>query len=166
LTIAGNQFVARNGSITLSRTGRTSEMECDTLIAAIGDAVDRGLGLPVNHNGYATQPETTYEAAPGVYVVGWARQASEGLVGTTRMEAERCAALVQRYLEAHPGTPALSPEEIAARLPGAVRKGDLPLLEASETEEMKKRGLQRFKYSDNQSMLAAMARKRSMAATA
>ncbi len=78
-------------------------LDVDTLIFAIGDLADPGLGLPYSKNSYVTNPDLadpdraayevfnpeTGKVLDGVFVVGWARKASEGLVGKARFDAER-----------------------------------------------------------------------------
>ena len=166
VTLAENRLVATDKGIIPQPTGETAEIECDALISAIGDVVDPRLGLPVARGGYETLPETTYESLLGIYIIGWARKASEGLVGTTRMEAERGATLAMQYLDRLPPCTALSFQEIAARLPSAVTKRELQLLEQAEANEAEARGLPWFKFRDDASMRSAIAQESHLAAQA
>jgi ferredoxin--NADP+ reductase len=97
----------------------------------------------------------------GVYVAGWARKASEGLVGIARHDGETGAARVLQYLAELKMPPrSATPDEIARFLEHkgvqAVSKSDLALLGVVEEREAKARGLTYFKYSDDSDMLSAI----------
>src|SRR5260370_31767952 len=107
LTIADNLLVNREGNVSAKPTGSTTELDVDTLIFAIGDMHDSSLGLPFGSHGYLTCPGPVNPCAryqvfdpaigkihPGVYVAGWARNPSEGLVGIARHDGEVGAAHV------------------------------------------------------------------------
>jgi ferredoxin/flavodoxin---NADP+ reductase len=177
LTVADNILVAREGGTSAKTTDKTTELDVDTLIFAIGDVHDPLLGLPCCPTGYVTnaggEPGANYEVfdpatgqvMAGVYVAGWARKASEGLVGIARHDGETGAARVLQYL-AELKTPPRSatPAEIARFLDGkgiaAVSKSDLTLLGAVEEREAKARGLAYFKYSEDSDMLSAIEQER------
>jgi ferredoxin--NADP+ reductase len=127
--------------------------------------------LPCGSSGYLTNPEATRPCAPyevfdpetgkpweGVFVVGWARNASEGLVGIARHDGEVGASHVLDYLTAKPVGPAEPVEKIAEFLMRNqvrfVLKSDLPYLYTAEDNEMKARGLSWFKFSDDDQMLS------------
>jgi ferredoxin--NADP+ reductase len=150
-------------------------LDVDTLIFAIGDKHDPKFGLPMGSAGYATLPnpadpkQPVYElydpaagkVVEGAYVVGWARRASDGLVGIARHDGEVGAGKVLEYLKNAPPKQALTAEEIQARLEAKdirfVTKPDLDLLALAESREAQARGLSYFKYSDDESMLRAIA---------
>jgi ferredoxin--NADP+ reductase len=179
LTLTENILVARNGSTSAKTTDQTARIDVDTMIFAIGDVHDVTLGLPCSPDGYTTRPNgndpkaPVYEVfdpqagqvLPGVYVVGWARRASEGLVGIARHDAEVGADHVIEYLKTAAETPAASPDEIQRYLEQkgmkVVNKTDLGLLGKAEEREAKERGLNYFKYSDDGAMLAAIEQEKS-----
>ncbi len=174
LTLTENLLVAKNGDTKAKATDQTSELPFDTLIFAIGDVVDPTIGLPCNDWGFATNPDTAdpdraaYEVfdptsgrvEEGVYVVGWARRASEGLVGKARFDAERGAEHVLKYLDgASPRTTASAAEIgrlLAHRGVEAVDKDDLRGLARAEELQARQRGLPSFKFARNDEMLAAI----------
>jgi ferredoxin--NADP+ reductase len=100
----------------------------------------------------------------GVYVVGWARKASEGLVGIARHDAEIGAAHVLKYLESSPEKEGATPEAIKnaieARGVRVVDKADLEYLAKAEEEQAKARGILWFKFSEDEAMLAAIDEKK------
>jgi ferredoxin--NADP+ reductase len=108
-----NELV-RDGEKVLSRgTGVFETIPADTVIFSIGSRVDSHFGLPVEHGNYVTNPHPrfpvdgiSYEVynpdlcagCEDVFVSGWARKASEGIVGLARKDAERGAKAVLAYL--------------------------------------------------------------------
>ena len=91
------------------------EFPCDSVVFAVGDKVDETVGLPYKGGVYVTCPNKTsndpddalfqaYDEASGkivdgVFLAGWARKASEGLVGVAKRDGDWCAEVVLRYLE-------------------------------------------------------------------
>jgi ferredoxin--NADP+ reductase len=174
LTLTENQLVVRDGSIAAKATDRTAELDVDTMIFAIGDVVDPGLGLPCGPGGYFTNPDlndpqrAAYEVFDpgngkvlgGAFVVGWARKASEGLVGIARRDAELGATQVLKYLETSGERRAPSIVEIGAYLEHrglqVVAKADLPYLTEAEKGQARERGILSFKFGDDAAMLSAI----------
>ncbi len=90
------------------------EFPCDSVVFAVGDKVDETVGLPYKNGVYVTCPNKTgndpddslfqaYDEASGkivegVFLAGWARKASEGLVGVAKRDGDWCAEVVSRYL--------------------------------------------------------------------
>ncbi|TKS59941.1 MAG: hypothetical protein EWM72_01798 [Nitrospira sp.] len=90
------------------------EFPCDAVIFAVGDKVDETVGLPYKNGSFVTNPNMTgndpddalfqaYDEATGkvlddVFLTGWARKASEGLVGVAKRDGDWCAEVVGRYL--------------------------------------------------------------------
>ncbi|HZP00794.1 MAG TPA: NAD(P)-binding protein [Terriglobia bacterium] len=153
------------------------EMSFDTLIFAIGDAADPTLGLPFWKGVYLTSPSAdphspayevydprTGRAMPGHYLVGWARRASEGVVGKAKLDAERGADCILRYLEnVQPRRTPLAAElhaELERRHIHAVTERDAALLREAERAEAEARGLTYFRYATNEEMLASISRLR------
>lgn len=156
--------------------GSTREIECDTVVFCIGDRVDESLGLPLDKWGdfaKAPQPrfpidELSYEAynpqnnelLDGIFLAGWAREASSGLVGSARKDGTNGAKAVQAYLESKPasGADALSQlaDRVAALGKPVVHKVHIRTLEAAEAARAQELDLHEFKYLSNEDMLAAM----------
>lgn len=90
------------------------EFPCDAVVFAVGDKVDETVGLPYKSGMFVTNPnktnndpddalfqaydETTGKIVDGVFLAGWARKASEGLVGIAKRDGDWCAEVVNRYL--------------------------------------------------------------------
>lgn len=174
LRVNENVLVQRDAGISCKATDRTADLDVDTMIFAIGDVADPSLGLPYGTDSYLINPDTAdpqraaYEvyddagrcAMPGVYVVGWARKASEGLVGIARHDAEVGAVHVLKYLEGVPETESVPPEEIKRRIEArsvrVVDKADLEHLAKAEEEQARAKGVAWFKFSEDEAMLAAI----------
>jgi ferredoxin--NADP+ reductase len=182
LTIADNLLVNRDGNLSAKPTGTTTELDVDTLIFAIGDMHDPALGLPCGPQGYVTNPDANlprcaYEVFDpaygkvqnGVFVTGWARKASEGLVGIARHDGEVGAAHVLEYLQGvQAGQSAASATEIAQSLKQKgiqmVPKSDLEWLAKAEEQECHARGNPYYRFPDDAAMLAAIERAKSSSA--
>lgn len=96
------------------------EFPCDAVVFAVGDKVDETVGLPYKGGMFVTNPNKTgndpddalfqaYDDATGkvldgVFLAGWARKASEGLVGVAKRDGDWCAEVVERYLATKPAT--------------------------------------------------------------
>ncbi len=164
-----------NGETRAVRLGTTRTLEVDTVIFCIGDRVDERFGLPVAWNEFVKNPEPrfpvdgiSYEAydpqreAPieGVFVAGWARKASYGLVGMARQDGERGARAVLEYLKTRPPSSGDPLAALESRLQEAsqpvISKADWLRLTEIEEAEAKKRGLPTFKFGTNEEMLAAL----------
>jgi len=163
------------GDVTRARgLGVTRRLDVDTVIFCIGDTVDSDFCLATQHNEYVKviPPRfpvdgASYEAydplrkrpMENVFLAGWARQASTGLVGMARKDGENGAEAVLQYLKTVP--PLLDPEadlrafekEFERISPRLVRKEMLVKLDAAEQAEALRCG-QDFKYATNEEMLA------------
>lgn len=89
------------------------EFPCDSVVFAVGDKVDETVGLPYKGGMFITNPNRTgndpddalFQAydeqagkvIEGVFLAGWARKASEGLVGVAKRDGDWCAEVVERY---------------------------------------------------------------------
>ncbi|MCU0486056.1 MAG: FAD-dependent oxidoreductase [Anaerolineales bacterium] len=168
----------KDGVDTRSRMlGTKRVIEVDTVIYCIGDKVDELFGLPLQDNEYIKHPSPrfpieghSYEvfdcgikhACEGVFVAGWARRASSGLVGLARKDGENGAQAVMQYLRGVPEFTA--PEQVLSALTSRLQALDKPvitqlelkLLQAAEQQEMLQRGLEDFKFASNDAMLQAM----------
>jgi ferredoxin--NADP+ reductase len=175
LTVVENLLVRKGDTTAAKATDQTVDLDFDTLIYAIGDIVDPTLGLPHDNKGsYLTNPDASdpgraaYEvfdaqagkALEGHYVVGWARRASDGLVGKARFDAEQGCDHILKYLEsAAKRSTATIPEilqTLARRGLRVINKDEIRLLARAEEAEAKAHNLPAFKFSTNEQMLAAI----------
>ncbi|MGZ4823247.1 MAG: FAD-dependent oxidoreductase [Terriglobales bacterium] len=177
LIVTENNLVKKGEGTAAKATDKTAELDLDTMIFAIGDVHDPNLGLPMGPEGYSTKPKegderSLYQVADpvtgaemdGHFVVGWARRASDGLVGIARHDAEVGATHVLQYLEGKQDKRGAAVETIEntlrARGIQLVNKAELALLGKAEEKEAQARNLTYFKYSDDTSMLRAITREK------
>jgi ferredoxin--NADP+ reductase len=175
LTVVENILQERDGGTACKATEKTADVEVDTMIFAIGDVADPAVGLPYNRDAYVTNPAVgadpkgsphyelydlkTGKILEGVYAVGWARKASEGLVGIARHDGEVGAAHVLKYLEgAADGNPSMQQvrEHLQRKGVRVVDKSDLELLARAEERIAQERKLSWFKFDKDEDMLAAI----------
>lgn len=184
LTVIENILVPKGETTAAKATHQTTDLEFDTMIFAIGDVVDPTLGLPYEKGGYLTNPDTTeaeraaYEVfdpqtgrvLDGHYAVGWARKASEGLVGKARFDAEQGCNPVLKYLESAAPRKSATLDDIAGVLNHKgiplVSKKEISLLARVEEGRAKAANLPAFKFSTNEEMLAAIESERAAAGDA
>ncbi|HQL39004.1 MAG TPA: FAD-dependent oxidoreductase [Anaerolineaceae bacterium] len=175
LEVEDNTLQLVNGDTKARSLGTRRIVDVDTVIFAIGDRVDDRLGLPVKGSEFVKNPnpshpvdEQSYEVfdpetnqpIQGIFVAGWSRQASTGLVGVARRDGTNGARAMLQYLAAKTPVKVFSLEKIdeKIRLSGkrVVSNTDLCKLETMEREEAGRRGLMCFKYASDDEMLAAM----------
>jgi ferredoxin--NADP+ reductase len=172
-----NEMILQDGKTVAKGTGKTRRIDVDSVIYAIGDQVDESLGLPFSRGAFITNPEklpgdpnpAAYQpydpgqkkALDGIFVAGWSRNASVGLVGVAKQDAERGMKVVNDYLKTKPG---LSSGEMEAKIEGlidtfkqkgasVVTKEDVELLEGAEQEQARARKTWDFKYTSDEKML-------------
>ncbi len=160
-----------------------TEFPCDTVIFAVGDRVDDQVGLPYKNGLFVTDPNRTGaepddawfqvfdegrgERLEGVFVAGWARQASVGLVGVAKRDGEWCAEAVSNFLS---GKPRLAPAVLDRRIAEirtlilqrqalAVDKDEVTRLAQIEDEQARQHGVEEFKYGTNEEMLNIVRRR-------
>ncbi|MCE9645973.1 MAG: FAD-dependent oxidoreductase [Chloroflexi bacterium] len=167
LEVEDNILVDKDGKISAKGTGVKRLIDVDTVIFAIGDKVDESFGLPTEWNEFIKNKEPRFpvdglsfeSVVDGVFVGGWSRKASEGLVGYARKDGTSAAKAVWQYLQTKQPANA-SADAVTAKMKGLnkpiIMKDDIKRLEAVEAEEAKKRGLEEFKYATNEEMLQAM----------
>jgi ferredoxin--NADP+ reductase len=164
----------KDGDTKARGTGHKRLLDVETVIFAIGDKVDESFGLPIEWNEFVKNGNPAYpvdgisyevfdaqagKPIEGVFVGGWARKASDGLVGYARKDGINASRAVWGYLQTkQPDDSDL--KAVTAKITGlhkpAVTKADIQRLEAIETEEARKRGVEEFKFSSNEDMLRAM----------
>jgi ferredoxin--NADP+ reductase len=175
LELEENTLVAAGTDTKARGLGKTFIMDVDTVIFAIGDKVDENLGLPVHSSAFDKNPEPlfpvegeSYEAyssetgepVVGVFVAGWSRNASTGLVGVARKDGTNGARAILQYLNTNPpGDPAALQklQSYLLQLPHpVVMKEALEALNFAEKERAAALGLEEFKFTSNTEMLEAM----------
>jgi ferredoxin--NADP+ reductase len=159
------------------------EFPCDSVVFAVGDKVDETVGLPYKGGVYVTNPTKTgndpddalfqaYDEASGqivegVFLAGWARKASEGLVGVAKRDGDWCAEVVLRYLANRPA--GKSAKAVLETLHALLKERksrpvDVKGLRALEMAEKAQKGptdcIGEFKYATNQEMLSLIERAR------
>ncbi len=157
------------------------EFSCDSVVFAVGDKVDDTVGLPYKGGVYVTNPaktgndpddalfqaydETTGKVMDGVFLAGWARKASEGLVGVAKRDGDWCAEVVNRYLATK--TASNPSKSVLDKLHALLKERkshpvDVKGLRALETAEKAHKGatdcIGEFKYVTNQEMLSLIER--------
>ena len=111
---------------------------------------------------YEAYNEATGRPVEGVFLAGWAREASSGLVGTAKKDGEKGAQAMLQYLatlppedEPHQAIDAL--ETFVMNVPGpVVRKQDYLRLAEIESQKAEELGIEMFKFTTNEEMFQAM----------
>src|SRR5687767_187026 len=162
-----NILVKTNGDTKAKGTGNRRRLDVDTVIFAIGDKVDDSFGLLVEWNEFVKNPNPrfpvdgiSYESPiEDVFVGGWSRQASTGLVGLARKDGTNASKAIWQYLQTkqpvEPNMKAVA-EKVKSLNKPVVLKDDIKKLEAAELAEAKKQGLEDFRYNNNDDMLQAI----------
>ena len=170
-----NTLVREGDNILARGLGIFREFFVDTVIFAIGDRVESDLGLPLNGNeflraqhpafpvdgqSYEVEDPQTGEPIKGIFLAGWARVPSSGLVGNARKDGVNAAEAVLKFLSQLEGEPGISAMELEERLvkshcPG-VRKEDLKRLIEDERKRAIDGDMEKVKYLTNEEMLKIM----------
>ena len=154
------------------------EFPCDAVIFAVGDKVDETVGLPYKSGVFVTNPnktnhdpddalfqaydETSGKIVDGVFLAGWARKASEGLVGIAKRDGDWCAEVVNRYLETKTSGSHSDAKAVLDKLASILKSHkshpvDVKGLRVLESREQSHQGatdsIGEFKYSSNQDMI-------------
>ncbi len=162
------------GEVQARRMGTRRILDVDTVIFCIGDKADVGFGLPIRHYAFVKNPNPhfpvdglSFEAydpdlnrpIDRVFLAGWSREASSGLVGVARKDGENGARAVLAYLHTQPALvdPASVLEDFSTRLARLnkpiVQKADLQKLADAQAQEAGKAGLPEYKFATNDEML-------------
>jgi ferredoxin/flavodoxin---NADP+ reductase len=176
-----NVMLLQDGKTVAKGTGKMRRIEVDCVVYAIGDQVDASLGLPFSRGAFVTNPEKlpgdpnlaayqpydpeTKKVLDGIFVAGWSRNASVGLVGVAKQDAERGMKVVNQYLAHKEG---LSSGDMEAKVEALidllnkrgvtiVTREDIQLLESAEQEEARARNTWDFKYTTDEEMLQVIA---------
>ncbi len=166
----------------VERLGEFETIPCDTVIFAIGDSIEPGIGLPLDpewSGAFATCPEAWSENPDrdrymvwnpeagepmwGTFVVGWARKASDGLVGKARADAVQGCDEVIAYLDGQfDKQPSSSVEDVRGPLEELLRDRGIEWVEwdhvqklnAHEAELASQAGVEEVKIQNRAEMLA------------
>ena len=165
-----------DGSTSAKGLGTYHEIPADTVIFCIGDRVDANFGLPLDKWGdFAKHPEPRFaideisyeaynpelkQAIEGIFVAGWARLASTGLVGVARKDGTSAAQAVMSFLATIKPTgeealAVLNAKVLMLSKP-VVRAADLKKLEAAEAAHAAEFGVPEYKFASNDEMLTEM----------
>jgi len=173
LEIEENTLLSENESIKARGTGRRSILDVDTIIFAIGDAIDPNFGLPFDRNEFVKNPKPrfpingiSYESfdpvslkiIEDVFLAGWARKTSDGLVGNARKDGVNAVQAIEMYLQSLENSTKGNIEQIErfirSRNKNIVDKFDLKSLLVVENKIAAERGLESFKFASNDEMLS------------
>ena len=177
LKVEENSLIGVDGIVKARGTGNTRQIDADTIIFAIGDTVDKDFCVPVFNDAYMSSPQPcfpvegvsfeafnpdTNQPIERVFLAGWARQASTGLVGVARRDGERAAEAVLQYL--HTQGPMRDLDNVVDKFEQrlvetherVVDKPHLRKLVSMETAEAQKLGMEEYKFATNDEMFTAM----------
>jgi ferredoxin--NADP+ reductase len=177
LEVEETRLVPFDGDTKAKGTGVKRITDLDTVIFCIGDRVDEAMGLPVQWNAFVKNPAPSYpvdgisyeafdpvtqKPMEGIFVAGWSREASSGLVGLARKDGERGAKAILQYLQTLP--PLTEGSRAVDNVRALIQKLDKPVitpedlqrLEVAEKTEAERLMLEEFKFGTNEEMLAAM----------
>lgn len=171
LEVEDNTLSRKDEEVKARGTGNKRVIAVDSVVFAIGDKVDENFGLPTQWNEFAKNPTPrfpvdgiSYEAynpqtqtvIDDIFVAGWSRQASTGLVGYARKDGINGAKAVLQYLQT---LQPITPDEgaLKARLKTLgkplITQAEIRKLTEIETGEAQKRGLEAFIFGTNEEML-------------
>jgi ferredoxin/flavodoxin---NADP+ reductase len=172
LEVENNTLIDRNGSTRARGLNTYETMDVDTVIFAIGDRVDEKLGLPIESNEFSKSPAprfpiddnsyelydpTTGEIIPDIFVAGWSRKASAGLVGIARRDGSLGARAVLKYLETEKPSDSdpirLVTDHLRLLEKTVVEKENLLRLDEIERAIAAQMNLDEYKFSTNEEML-------------
>jgi ferredoxin/flavodoxin---NADP+ reductase len=176
LQIEENYLVLSEDGVTRPvSTGKHTVLEVDTVVFAIGDLVDKRVGLPVNRGTFCLcesprylQDGSSYEVidpatgqiVPDIFLAGWARRPSIGLVGIARRDAVNAARVVASYVKTLESSSEPVDQKVCDTLmrlnKPIVDKGMLDRLQQIERQRAAELGVDFFKFASNADMLQVL----------
>jgi ferredoxin--NADP+ reductase len=180
LEVEENILVPRNGDTSARGTGTYAEIPLETVVFAIGDRVDDTIGLPYAHGEFLTKAQADTTRANGAayqvydpvhqqvlehtYVVGWSRNASDGLVGKAKQDAELGVETVLQDLASIPAPDAATVAErrqairrlVEERCTYPITRDEVALLEEAEQQRAAQAKVEEYKFDSNAAMLEAI----------
>ena len=158
------------------------EFPCDSVVFAVGDKVDETVGLPYKSGLFITNPnktgndpddalfqaydETAGMVIDGVFLAGWARKASEGLVGIAKRDGDWCADVVTKYLSMKTPDTHSAVKVVLGKLASIltahkshpVDLAGLRMLDSNEKSHWGEDCIGEFKFTNNKEMLELIER--------
>ncbi len=175
LEVEENTLISDGVKTSPRGLGTRRRMDVDTVIFAIGDKVEEQLGMPVQRNeyrhtenpnypvegqSYEIEEPATGQPWKGVFVAGWSRMASSGLVGNAKKDGVNAAEAITRFLRAErsgEGIDLVQLEHKLAVMPDpVVRQADLERLLAEEHSRAGDGPIEDVKFMTNEEMLRVM----------
>jgi ferredoxin--NADP+ reductase len=179
LEVEDTTLVQGSGGTRTQSLGTRRVIPADMVVFCIGDRVDETFGLPVEGTEFVKNPNPRFpmdgfsyecfdplkgEPVAGMFVAGWARQASSGLVGMARKDGENGADAVLAYLNSLPASPAADIEQVSQKLQRLVRRTGRPLvrkehiykLDELEKAESRRLEVEDYKMKTEHEMLVAL----------
>ena len=171
LEVEDNTLQRKDEEVKARGTGNKRVIAVDSVVFAIGDKVDESFGLPTQWNEFAKNPAPrfpvdgisfeafdpqTQTVIDDVFVAGWSRQASTGLVGYARKDGTSGAKAVLQYLQTlQPVTPDDAALKACLKKLGkpVITQTDVRKLTEIEAAEAQKRSIEAFRYGTNEEML-------------
>ncbi len=169
-----NTLIEENHIVKTVPTSLHTIFDADTAILAVGSSVDGEIGLPIFKDQFAISPypdypqdgisyelldPSTQKNIPGIFVAGWSRLASYGLVGISGKDGSRGAQVLLEYLQEDQK---YSPDwrelefQILNSKKTVVDKKKVNQLISIEAEIAAKNALEEYKFATNQEMLTAI----------
>lgn len=167
-----NQLFLSDDEVKAKGTGKTVNIQFDNVIFAIGDRVLDELGLPMNKNEFSKARNPLYpingqtfeiedpatgKNIPGIFIAGWLRNPSTGLVGTARKDGVYAAEAVGQFLAQKKELTGIDRDLLLQNLRSqgclVVTKDHLPVLQAEEKIQAEKASMEDYKFSTNEEML-------------
>jgi len=180
LEVEETRLERKGDRISAVGTGEITRIPCDTVVFAVGDRVDERFGLPYKEGLYVTAPGPEQDPAAayqvwdpdagrplaGIFVVGWARRASDGVVGRARLDAETGIKHVVAWLETRPRRPAADAERVLMAVTAALREAggspvtyaDVQTIEAEERARAAEARVEELKFKSDDEMLSLLRR--------
>jgi ferredoxin--NADP+ reductase len=172
LEVEENDLVRQNDRIKSRGLGKFKVLDVDSVVFAIGDRVDDTIGLPINGNDFFLHPEPRFplggesyelldphtgQVIEDVFVAGWSRKASNGLVGVAHKDGINGARVVEQYLSTLPGIKEHSLSRIDRQIKAlpmpVVSRHELLLLQVAEQTRARQLHMAEFKFPTNEEML-------------
>jgi ferredoxin--NADP+ reductase len=168
------KLLLEDGVTRSQKIGSTHFLNVDTVVFCIGDKVDASFGLPVQWDEFVKDPAPRFpvdgasyevfdpqagEPINDVFLAGWARKASSGLVGVARKDGVSGAKAVLKYLASlapieNKDTILSALNQKIAQLPHpVVDKDAVLLLDDLERAEAEAGGLEYYRFGSNSQML-------------
>lgn len=169
LRIVENRLEKKNDRIRSIPDGDSLSIPAQSLVFCVGDAIDSEVGLSLNQcGGYALEEQddgTFYslEGRPGWFAAGWARVASDGLVGKARKDAHIAAEHLLSWLE-HRKEGISSAESMLARVDALLSSKGNSVVDWASFEEIRtvekriaeEKQLDDFRFSTQEELLNSL----------